>query len=394
MKTSITPSPAGPLLDALERMGPTVREHSRRAEADRQLSEPVLSALREAGFYRMFRPVEMGGFGLDPVSEFTVAEELARLDSAAAWNVQVCNASELYGAWFSADAARAVFGCPTAIVAGSFSPRRRAVATDGGYLISGSTPFNSNSHGADWFVGLADVHDGDRLRTDADGLPITLLTAVAAGECRIVENWNTLGLGGTGSHDVEISNAFVPESRAVRFGPLTSPPPNYDNALSRMAVWATAGAHAAVAVGIARAAVEDLITLGAKVPTFTEQALCNRSRVQLRLAQAQGKLLSARSFFHDTYQAAWEAADRGDLSLDMKARCQLATTNAVLSCAEAVDLVHACVGTSGIRRELRFEKYFRDVHVVTQHAFLSDARLEAVGQVMFGLEPDWPFFAF
>jgi alkylation response protein AidB-like acyl-CoA dehydrogenase len=60
----------------------------------------------------------------------------------------------------------------------------------------------------------------------------------------------------------------------------------------------------------------------------------------------------------------------------------------VLTAAEVVDLVHSCVGTAGVRSEQRFQKHFRDVHVMTQHAFVSEARLESVGQIMFGLDPD------
>ena len=79
-------------------------------------------------------------------------------------------------------------------------------------------------------------------------------------------------------------------------------------------------------------------------------------------------------------------------SLRAKARCQLASSTVTLTAAEVVDLVHSCVGTSGIRAEGRFERYFRDAHVITQHAFVCESRLEAVGQIMFGLEPDWGFF--
>jgi alkylation response protein AidB-like acyl-CoA dehydrogenase len=78
--------------------------------------------------------------------------------------------------------------------------------------------------------------------------------------------------------------------------------------------------------------------------------------------------------------------------MSKKARCQLASTNVVMTAAEVVDLIHSCVGTSGIREEQRFQRYFRDAHVITQHAFVCEARLEAVGQIMFGLEQDWGFF--
>ena len=75
-----------------------------------------------------------------------------------------------------------------------------------------------------------------------------------------------------------------------------------------------------------------------------------------------------------------------------RAKCQLAASHAVTASAEAVDLVHACVGATGIRNAYPFQKYFRDIHVVTQHAYVCAGRFTAVGQVMMGLEADWPFF--
>lgn len=387
------PLPA--LLAAVDDIDPILRQYSRQAEREKKLPEPVVDALRGAGFYRMFRPQALGGFGLDPVSEFTVAESLARIDSAAAWNVQVCNAGELFGAWFGSEAIREVFGEANAIVAGAFNPRRYAEAVDGGYVLNGITPFTSNCHGADWVMGLADPNDHGTARLDGAGNPMMLLTLVPAHECRIIENWDTMGLAGTGSHDVEIRRVFVPERRAVAFTPAVEPSAPYDNANSRMAIWITAASHAAVGLGIAQAAIEDLVELGSMVPSYSRNSIRDRSRVQMRLAQAEAQLASARVYFHETYNDAWLDADRnGRLTMQQKARCQLATTHAVMASAQAVDLVQSCVGTTGIREAHDFEKYFRDVHVVTQHAYVSEARLEAVGQVMFGMDPDWPFFAF
>jgi alkylation response protein AidB-like acyl-CoA dehydrogenase len=383
------------LFRALDRLEPLIRTHADEAERTRRLSTPVLEALRDAGFYRMFRPLARGGLELDPVSAFRAAEALARIDAAAAWNVQVCNASELYGGYFADDVTQTVFGPPESIVCGAFNPHRRAVPVEGGYRISGTTGFNSGCHGASWMIGLADVHDGDELRLDGDGQPEVLLTAIPAHECRILENWNTLGMRGTGSHDVEVVDAFVPADRAVPFGPLQQPSAAYATPLAHLVVWNTVGAHATVALGIAQAAIDALVELGGKVPAFTGNALRDRSRVQLRLAEAEGRLAGARAFFHAAYDEAWRiASTRGPLEMREKARCQMASTLAALTAARAVDLVHACVGTSGIRDEQPFQRYFRDVHVVTQHAFLAEARLEAVGQIMLGLDPDWGFFHF
>jgi indole-3-acetate monooxygenase len=73
---------------------------------------------------------------------------------------------------------------------------------------------------------------------------------------------------------------------------------------------------------------------------------------------------------------------------------QLAITHAILEAAAAVDIVHEIVGASGIRDEYSFSRHFRDIHVITQHGFINSAKLQPVGQIMLGLAPDWPFFAF
>lgn len=80
--------------------------------------------------------------------------------------------------------------------------------------------------------------------------------------------------------------------------------------------------------------------------------------------------------------------------MPIKAKLQLGATNAVMGSAQSVDYVHDIVGASGIREEYGFEKHFRDIHCITQHGFINTAKLESVGQIMLGLEPEWPFFAF
>lgn len=390
-----TATPALDLMETVEALSPLIREHSDRAEREKRLPQPVAEALRDAGLFRMFRPTSREGLGLDPVSEFRVAEALARVDAAAAWNVQVCSAADLYGAWFSEPASREIFGGREAVVAGAFNPRRRAEAVDGGYVVTGRTSFNSNCHGATWMIGLADVFDGDAPRLMADGQPQTLLTAIPAEECEIIDNWDTLGMCGTGSHDVAVERVFVPSARAVPFGPLERASGPYDQPVYRMAMWLTVGCHAAVALGVARAAIDDALALGSRVPAYTQGSLRDRSTVQLRLALAEGRLQGARAYFHAAHARAWEALfDRTELTIEEKARCQMASSTAVLTAREAVDLVHGCVGTAGIREGQRFERHFRDIHVITQHAFVSEARLEAVGQILLGMEPDWGFFAF
>jgi alkylation response protein AidB-like acyl-CoA dehydrogenase len=115
--------------------------------------------------------------------------------------------------------------------------------------------------------------------------------------------------------------------------------------------------------------------------------------VQLRVANAEAKVGAARAFLHETFNTAWQTAVSGSfLTMQQKADCQLASSYMVMASAEAVDLIHSIAGTSAIRHEKSLQRHFRDIHVITQHAFVCESRLEAVGQVRLGLEADWGFF--
>jgi alkylation response protein AidB-like acyl-CoA dehydrogenase len=86
--------------------------------------------------------------------------------------------------------------------------------------------------------------------------------------------------------------------------------------------------------------------------------------------------------------------DGRSLNLAGRARLQLVSSHVPTAAAEAVDLIHSLVGSAGIRNNQMFQRHFRDAHVITQHAYLCESRMEAVGQVRFGLEPNWPFLHF
>ena len=395
MTTSVATPALDWLLGRVRELEPLIREHARRAERERRLAQPVSDALRDAGFFRIFRPASRGdGLELDPVTAFRVFEELSRIDSAVGWNVTLANACEVFGAWYSDRVTEEVFGSPETVMAGSWNPPRKAVPAGGGYRISGRTAFSSNCRSATWILGLANVFDGDDMRVDESGAAVTLLTLLPMRETEIVDNWNTLGMRGTGSDDVVAEDVFVPDERAVPFEPLENPGTAYAGPFHRLSIWPAVACQVSVALGVARAAIDDFIEMAKKkTPMYTATPLRERSVVQLQVAEAEAKLGAARCFLVSVLDEMWQRAREGE-SLDMsaRARCQLASSHAVVAAAEAVDRVSLAAGASAIRDEQPFQRYFRDVHVITQHAFTSPSRFEAVGQIMLGLEPDWPFF--
>jgi alkylation response protein AidB-like acyl-CoA dehydrogenase len=383
------------LLKSVREIEPIIRQHAAETERDRRLATPVANAMKETGLYRMWRPKALGGFELDPVSAFRVLEEVARIDSAAGWNLQICSAFDMFGAWFDDDTAKKCFGAD-AVIGGGFNPMRKAVPVDGGYRVSGRAPFASGAHQATLFLGFANIFDNGEMRMLPNGIPAMLLTACLASEASVVDNWNTMGMRGTGSHDVSLENVIIPNSRAVPFQPLEKPGTAYEGTLYRLTTWPATAALAPPALGIARAAIEETIDLATKkAPAYTMKTLKDRAVVQSQLARAEAKVASSRAYLYDVFEQAWEEAGAGrPITMALKAKMQLASTNAVLESAAAVDLTHSIVGASGIREEHAFARHFRDIHVITQHAFINESKLESVGQIMLGLDPEWPFFAF
>jgi indole-3-acetate monooxygenase len=386
------------LLDQVNDMAPTLRSHAAEAETARRLSRPVADAMRQAGLYRMARSTAFGGLEIDPVSMFRVVEEVARHDSAAGWTLQLSLAVESCLAWLpDAGAAEILEGHPEVIFGTSFTPTGgQAIPVAGGYRLTGQWPFVSGAHDARWFLFQPRLMDGEQPRLNAQGAPMQIWAFLPAEHTTILDTWHTMGMRGTGSHDVAVADVFVPERFTAPLVPLERPGTAYQGPLYRLTIWPPIALLAPPALGVARAALDDLLALArAKTPSYTGSTLSARQVVQRQVAEAEATLGAGRAYLYTTFQEAWEAAVQGaEITLERKLQMQLATTHANLAAAKTVDLVHAAAGTSAIRNEYRFQQYFRDAHTMTQHAFSSASRYESVGALMLGRESDWGFFVF
>src|SRR5215472_2570066 len=161
------------LLERARQIGPIIREHAAEAERQRRLSRPVVDAVLEAGLYGMSRPKAFGGLEADPVTMFRVVEEVARYNSAAAWNLQISVGANSLLAWLPDNGAAEILNThPSTIIHGTFSPGRAAIAVDGGYRVTGQWPFVSGAQHCHWLVLLLQVMDGDALRADDQGVPL------------------------------------------------------------------------------------------------------------------------------------------------------------------------------------------------------------------------------
>jgi alkylation response protein AidB-like acyl-CoA dehydrogenase len=384
------------LIEAARRIAPVIREHSQKAERERRLSPPVLAALHEAGLLRMCTPRSLGGLEADPLTRALVIEEISGHDSAAGWTL----ANPLDWAYLCArlpdQGAEEIYGREAnVVIAAQFGRPMQATSVEGGYRITGHAPFVSNCHDANWIATTAAVMAGDQSR--AEGETEAMMAYLPRESCQVIDTWHVMGMRGTGSNDIAVTDVFVPRARTFPFVPEFTPGSHYQGPLYRFPLIGIVASNLPpLVLAMARRAIEEVSALAqGKVPVSASTLLRERSSAQAKLAQAEAVVRASRALLYDTLSDAWQATLAGEtFSLTQKADVLLAMTHAVSSAVKAVELMYSVAGTSAIYTRNPLERYFRDVQVLRHHAFGAETRYETVGQVYLGLPPDFPAIAF
>ncbi len=382
------------LIDAAREIAPIIQKHNQEAERERRLSRPVLNALRETGLLRMSTPRSLGGLETDPITRALVVEEISRHDSAAGWTLE----NPLDWAFFCArlpdEGAEEIYSRGADIlIAAQFGRPLKATSTDGGYRISGRAPFVSNCYDADWISSTALV-DVDQ---HSEGEPETVMVYFPRENCEIIDTWDVMGMRGTGSHDISVTDVYVPKSRTFPMVPEFQPGSHYQGPLYRLPlVGAAATGIPTPMLGVARRALDEVTELAlTKTPVASSGLLKERSSAQVQLGKAEAVLRSGRLLFFDTVSEAWQRClDGGAHSLKQKADLLLAMTHAMSSAVQAVELACSIAGTTAFRATSPLERCFRDVQTMKHHVFASEARYGTFGQVYLGVPPDFPVVAF
>jgi alkylation response protein AidB-like acyl-CoA dehydrogenase len=364
-----------------------LRSRAAEIEAARDLPQDLARRMAQAGMFRLLVPERYGGDQVHPRDFFDALVTTARGDGAVGWCQMIGATTGLLAGSLPETWAQAIYGDhPDGITCGVTAPMGRAEPVEGGYRISGRWPFGSGCRVADWICGGCLVMEDGAPRPGAHGVPEAILVMFPAHEVTIHDTWHTSGLCGTGSHDIEVRDALVPEGRWTVLGKRAT----VDAALYRFpTLGLLALGVSAVALGIAEHAIEAFIELaGAKVPTGSRRTLAERAGTQKDLARARALVASARAYTHDAVDRAWRQAEQeGRLGHETKAELRLAATNNAWSAVEAVDLMYHLGGGTSIYRANDLQRCFRDVHVTTQHIMVAQPTYEVVGKVMLGIDP-------
>jgi indole-3-acetate monooxygenase len=382
------PSGGAALLAAARALGPRILAERDRIEAGRRLPEELARELAGQGFFRIFLPEAYGGLDLAPTQGLEVLEELARFDASVAWCVWNGN-THWIAAQLPPEAARAVHAKAEVITANSTRASGVAQVVSGGFRVNGRWSLVSGCELSAWMVLLCIVHDGGKPRMTSAGGPESRFVVLPAQDCEIIDTWTVGGLRGTGSHDVTVKDVFVPASYAAGFNdPHALPEARY-----RMPPFCRViPGLGAMTLGIARTAISSLTEIAAdKQLQRSMQILRENHGAQLRVAEAEALVRSARLYLFDSVDRLWRTLlETGTAPIEMRADARMAAWHAVFSAAKAVDLMYAAAGATALYTSSPLERAFRDVHAITQHIGVHSRVMETAGRVLFGLEPDTP----
>ncbi len=390
---------AGLRQDYIERareLVPMLREAGDEIEKNRQTSEPIIAAMVERGIFKMLLPKSIGGGGIDPLTYTAVLEILASGDGSTAWSLGQNSGCSMTAPYLSHEMAIEVFGGPRGILAwGPEIPGAgKCVAVEGGYRATGRWGFATGSRHASWIGAHCPVFEADGSpRMAPNGRQVTRTMLVPKSEVTIIDNWQVLGLRGTGSDSYELKDHFVPEARtAIRDNEAerreTGPLYQFTSGM----IYAMSFSH--VSMGIARGAYDAFIEIARdKVPRGAKGTLRENNVVQSQVSQCEAKLKSARAYLRGVIAEMWDDAQRtGKISAEHHPQLRLASTWAIHQARDVVATVYHAAGASAIFESNPLERRMRDIHAGTQQGQGRPIHFETVGQMLMGLPPEGRMF--
>jgi alkylation response protein AidB-like acyl-CoA dehydrogenase len=377
------------LLEKARGMVPLIHDARNAGERERRLPASVLAAFHQAGLFRMMIPRDVDGLQVDPITSTEVVELISTADGAAGWNLMIGMAYGMWAARLPIDVARTIWGPADAVVAGATRPIGTLRGVDGGFRASGRWTFASGISHSQWWLGGCVVYEGDAPKKSASGAPETRLVFFPAEDGELIDTWDAGGMRGTGSHDYAIKDVFIPAERAIP----TYGPPRLADLLYRMPQMALLdSAMAAVALGIARTAIDTFVDLaGGKKSHGFASAPANRPTIQADVGRAEAVLQAARAWLYHSIEETWNDVQAGrEIDVRRTALLRLARANAVTASLQAVDLMYAAAAGTAVYSKSPLDRCFRDVHVASQHVAMHASNYETCGRVMLGLPPERP----
>jgi 3-hydroxy-9,10-secoandrosta-1,3,5(10)-triene-9,17-dione monooxygenase len=390
MSKALTSPPHDTLLERVQAVVPLVAKNAEETERLRRPVDEVIGALAETGIFRSFVPKRFGGYEIDADEFISLGLAVAEACTSTGWVTTFYMEHNWMFSQFPPETQEEVFGQQPFILApASITPSGQVTPRDGGYRLSGRWAWGTGVIHADWVL-LNGVIPGDT--------PDVRLFLVPRDEIQIDDEWDAVGMAGTGSHDMIAEDVFVPENRSENLLDIAAGRGSgarwHDSACYRIPMLPLLTIAAAIpALGAAHRAVDVFKTqLEERILYATMGKQAERASAQMRLAHSVVRVDAAETLLRSVAQRLTEWGNRDDLCPpEERAHLRLLSGHVVEICRDVVREITQSSGASAQRRRHPIQRLHRDIHTIACHtAFDLDLGAENYGRILLGRDPIAP----
>lgn len=337
--------------------------------------------LRETGYVGWTVPKQYGGKEISLYEFLLHQEQLARGDGSTAlaigWHVglilnlrashalpepifeEVCASVLQSGSLINSCASEPATGSPSR----GGRPQTSAVPVEGGYRLTGRKTYSTLSPELDWILVTAGI----------EGSPQIGEFLIRGADIEILKTWNVLGMRATGSHDIVMSDVFVPERNLVaKLNPGQRSTRNQDGSGWMLHI-------PACYMGVALSARDYAVKYAATYqPNSLPHPIAQVDHIQDKLGRMELKLLTARTLMYDLARR-WDMASPSE-RLGLKPQLGAVKTLATNDAIEIVDLAMRVVGAKSLSRDVVLERLYRDVRAGLHNPPMDDITYKLLTQ--------------
>ncbi len=363
------PEPAE-LIERARQMVPVLKARAKQATKDHKIPDETIADMQAAGFFRILQPKRWGGFEMHPNVFFEVQKLLAEGCMSTGWVYGVVGGHPYELALFHDEAQREVWGEDDAVlVASSYQPVGKVERAEGGFYLSGRWGFSSGADHCQW------VLLGAMIPPLQEGDPPDMRTfLIPRKDYEIDYTWDTFGLQGTGSQDVVVARAFVPEYRTHKAidGFLCQNPGQAENTAPLFRLpWAQLFLRlvSTAALGGTRAAIKAAIEIAqSRVSTNTGKAAKSDPILQSAIATAYSQLDEMEVVLRRNFDEAMViVTDGGELSIERRQLYRFQSASVVRRCAALVDALLPLLGGRAIYMHSPIIQPWLDLNAARAH---------------------------
>lgn len=351
------------LYQAIEDMLPAIAARAPQAKAERRVPAQSIAELKSAGFFRVLLPRQYGGYELDPQDFFRLQMRIAEGCMSTAWAGGIIAVHAFQIALMDKRAQDDVYGQdPDTLVSSAYAPVGKVEIVEGGFRLSGRWGWSSGSDHCTWAL-LGAIVPGEGYRT----------FLVPRTDYVVEDTWQVMGLEGTGSNDIVVKDAFVPDYRTHKqldgFN-LTNPGVTADSHPMYRIPWGQLFVRTVCtsAIGACKTALKLYVdgVRGSASSDLTK--LAGDTETQMRVAAAANTIDEVETILFRNFDRMLEQVTTGEeIPLLDRVKYRYQSSLVIEKCLSVVDALFAVAGGRSVFLGSEIQQRFQDIHTARAH---------------------------